>query len=215
MPSSHIFQINQILDLMIRTAPKSILDIGVGCGKFGFLAREYLENTDHNKKFNFNWKIRIDGIEGWEDYFSPIYEHVYDKVYQDNALKILPQIQDTYDLVLLIDVLEHFEFDEGQKILNECKRIGKNVIVSTPKDVDFEQYGHENPLEQHKSQWNNKNFDMFEEKFFSPNPYSVICYGGDSAQKIKKELFSRDMKLFIREKIPFAKKIHQKITKMK
>jgi hypothetical protein len=213
MPSSQIYQINQILDLMIRTSPRSILDIGIGCGKFGFLAREYLENRDINKKFDLNWKIRIDGIEGWKDYFSPVYDFLYDKVYQNNAQTMLPQIQDSYDLVLLIDVLEHFEFEEGLKILNECKRIGKNVIISTPKDVDFNQHGHGNPLEQHKSQWKNKDFNMFEEKIFSPNPYSIICYSGDSAQRIKKELRENNIKLSIREKIPFAKKIHQKITK--
>jgi len=117
MPSSHTDQINEIMKLVILTSPKSILDVGVGFGKYGVLSREYLENRDVNKQYSFDWKIRIDGIEGWKDYFSSLYEFAYDHVYNDNALKILEKLELRYDLVLLIDVLEHFEFQNGLKIL--------------------------------------------------------------------------------------------------
>ena len=43
MPSSHYFQLNEIVDLIALTNPVKVLDIGVGFGKYGFLAREYLE----------------------------------------------------------------------------------------------------------------------------------------------------------------------------
>ncbi|MBA7570185.1 hypothetical protein ES708_11933 [subsurface metagenome] len=33
MPSSHWYQLNEIMELIILTQPKSILDVGVGFGK--------------------------------------------------------------------------------------------------------------------------------------------------------------------------------------
>lgn len=41
MPTSRPHQINKILELIILTAPESLLDIGPGFGKYGFLARGY------------------------------------------------------------------------------------------------------------------------------------------------------------------------------
>lgn len=60
MPTSHFYQLDQLTELIFILNPKSILDIGVGFGKYGFLAREYLNlNRDDNYK---NFKRRIDGI---------------------------------------------------------------------------------------------------------------------------------------------------------
>jgi len=41
-----------------------------------------------------------------------------------------------YDLVLLIDVLEHFDRLQGKELLEQCVRLGRNVLVSTPKRVE-------------------------------------------------------------------------------
>ena len=62
MPSSAPNQINQIVQLMMIVKPQSLLDIGIGFGKFGFLAREYLELWDRRNKYD-DWQRRIDGIE--------------------------------------------------------------------------------------------------------------------------------------------------------
>jgi len=45
MPTSHPFQLDDIVQFIIETAPQSILDIGVGFGKYGVFAREYLGPT--------------------------------------------------------------------------------------------------------------------------------------------------------------------------
>ncbi len=70
MPSSHFGQLNEIVELIKLSKPKSVLDIGVGFGKYGVLAREYLELWDEGKKYN-DREIRIDGIEAFEKYITP------------------------------------------------------------------------------------------------------------------------------------------------
>lgn len=187
MPSSHYFQLNEIVDLIFRTNPRKLLDIGIGFGKYGFLAREYLELWDGRDIYN-DWKRQIDGIEAFDSYITPVHQHIYNTIYKGNALHILPEMKEHYDLVLMIDVLEHFTFEEGLKILESCKRISSNILISVPKVVSAQETFSGNPFEEHKCQWKKKDFSVFSEKFFLPNPGSLICYAGSDSGRIGKEV---------------------------
>jgi hypothetical protein len=46
MPTSHPSQLNEILEVVLKTRPRSVIDVGVGFGKYGVLCREYLEFWD-------------------------------------------------------------------------------------------------------------------------------------------------------------------------
>ncbi len=89
---------------------------------------------------------------------------------------------------MLIDVLEHFDYDGGIKLLEECKKIGRNIIISTPKNVAPQKDSFGNPFETHKFQWQKKHFDEFVNKFFIPNEESLICYIGDDAFKVRNDI---------------------------
>ncbi len=133
MASSHQHQLSDILELIIRTNPDTLLDVGIGFGKYGFLAREYLElwgTNDYRK-----WTKRIDGVEAFKEYLTPVHNYIYDNIYIGNALEILPELKSKYDLILLIDVLEHFEYEEGRELIQLCLQKGRNLIISTPKDI--------------------------------------------------------------------------------
>jgi hypothetical protein len=51
MPTSHPYQLNEIIDLAMKVDPKSVLDVGVGFGKYGVLLREYLELWDGRDRY--------------------------------------------------------------------------------------------------------------------------------------------------------------------
>ena len=53
------------------TQPDSILDVGMGFGKYGFLSRKYLELFDGREKLN-DWKRIIDSIEIFGNYVTPL-----------------------------------------------------------------------------------------------------------------------------------------------
>ncbi|MEW5995165.1 MAG: class I SAM-dependent methyltransferase [Candidatus Zixiibacteriota bacterium] len=182
MPSSHFLQLNEIMQLIFLTRPQSLLDIGVGFGKFGVLAREYLELWDGRVKYG-EWTRRIDGIEAFEQYLTPLHDYVYDHVHIGNALDILPTLDIRYDLILLIDVLEHFTYEEGQLLLETCRKKGRNLIVSTPKDIGAQGEAFGNPYETHKFQWQPWHFERFEHYFHIPNPKSYIYFIGEDAYR--------------------------------
>ncbi len=204
MPTSHKYQINDIVELIVLTHPKQILDIGIGFGKYGYLAREYLDigvgGGDEDYDFK---KTQIDGIEVFTKYITPLHEIIYNNIYNKNALEVLPTLQIKYDLILVIDVLEHFSYNDGIKILEECKKRGRNIIISTPKDIGVQDDIFDNPFETHRFQWKKKHFDVFTNKFFIPNEYSIICYAGEDAERIKKILFKTRIKSKMKKYLPF------------
>ena len=183
MPTSDFSQLNDIVKLIVLTNPKTILDIGVGFGKYGFLSREYLELWDGRDKYN-DWKRQIDGIEVFKKYLTPVHDFIYDHVYIGNAVDILPTLETKYDLILLIDILEHFDYKDGMKLLEECTRRGRNIVIATPKDIGSQKDSFGNPFEIHKFQWRRKHFDKFANRFFLPHSISLICYIGDDASRV-------------------------------
>jgi hypothetical protein len=183
MPSSHHLQINEIVDLIILANPEKLLDIGVGFGKFGFLAREYLELWSENSDYH-TWKRQIDGIEAFEPYITPAHRYIYNSIFTGNALEIIPELKDHYDLILMIDVFEHFTFEEGWKLLGECRKKSRNILISVPLDMSEQDDVFGNLFETHKYPWQKKDFRTISDTYFLPNIKSLICLIGEDSLKI-------------------------------
>ena len=113
MPSSHPMIISPILEAVMYTNPSTVLDIGVGMGKFGALLREYTEAS--NLRLHKDWKTKINGIEIFRDYRNPIWR-CYDHVMIGDATQLIDTLPD-YDLILMSEVLEHLPKDVGQLML--------------------------------------------------------------------------------------------------
>ncbi len=152
MPTSWYQAIPAILDSIIAEKPQSILDVGIGFGKFGMLIRDVLEIPfeRYDKKY---WKTRLDGIEVFEDYKNPIHDHIYDNVYYSDVFDVIDRLPD-YDVILLIDVIEHFSKAKGYNLLRLLlKHTNRALIVSTPLYPEPQTAYLGNEYEQHESRW--------------------------------------------------------------
>ena len=150
MPSSRPAIISLICEIILGYQPKSIADLGMGFGKIGVLAREYTDiwNGRYDAKL---WETRIDGVEGFKNYIQPWHNEIYTNIYPCLIEEFKPEI--TYDLILLIDVLEHFEKPTGKKVLDMIIRNSKSAIIATPQHVLEQGAVNGNQLEIHRSQW--------------------------------------------------------------
>ena len=212
MPTSQLNQLPQIIELILFTNPEKMLDIGVGFGKYSFLSREYLELWDDKGELSnwtnrSKWTRRIDGIEVFKGYLTPVHNFIYDNVYIGNVLDILPTIGIVYDLILLIDVLEHLNYEEGLNLLEICRDNGRNILISTPKDIGKRVITVGNPYETHKFQWKKEHFLIFKERCFCPDQYSLICYAGENARRLKKARVNRKIGKYLPFIVKFAKNI--------
>ena len=199
------------MELIIYAQPKSILDIGVGFGKYGFLSREYLELFDGREKL-WDWKIIIDGIEIFQDYITPLHKMVYNQIDIGNVTDILPALEKKYDLILLIDVIEHLNFDEGEKLIEMCQLHAKHVIMSTPKYFVKQPEMFGNPFEAHKSFFKKKHFKKIHNKIFIPNIFSLIVYMGDNAKLLGKILRRKRVKWAIASRLGLLKFFNNDIS---
>lgn len=158
MPTSHPEVISTVMDIVVRTRPKSVLDIGVGFGKNGMLCREYLDVWQGRYPTNEKWQVRIDGIEIFPEYRNPIWEYIYDNIIIGNIMDHL-DILKNYELVLFIDVIEHLSKDDGMAVLDA---ITGSYIVSTPRALyrtDQGAFGNEH--ERHISRWYPSEFNQY------------------------------------------------------
>jgi glycosyltransferase involved in cell wall biosynthesis len=162
MPTSYLEATPVVLALVRAEQPKSILDIGVGFGKYGMLLREMFE-IPFERYEPESWTVRIDGVEGCPDYRNPVHDHVYDSVRYGDIRELIDELPD-YDVILMIDIIEHFEKAEGLKLLDRVMaHARKAVIVSTPLDPAKEQeYYQHYPLEQHWSRWSEVDFVSYD-----------------------------------------------------
>jgi len=165
MPSSRPNTIPIVIHLVRQLKPQSILDVGVGFGKWGHLFREYTDilEAEHNptRYQRENWRVRIDGIEGHADYLTPMHHMLYNQIYVGDAAVVMESL-DRYDLIFLGDIIEHFEKTAGQKLLRDAlARANKAVIVTTPKYETAQEALCGNELERHRSLWSESDFLEF------------------------------------------------------
>ena len=128
MPSSDPETIPRVLKLLRIINPLSIMDVGAGNGRYGFLFRESLD-FDFDRMVKDTWKIQIDGIEICEKYITPVHQFVYNHIFIEDWLSCNI---DHYDLIFIGDVLEHFQEGDWQRALMKAKKHSKTTIVVSP-----------------------------------------------------------------------------------
>lgn len=210
------------MDLIINLNPNSILDIGAGFGKYGVLCREYLELWDGREIYD-KFTRRIDAVEAFEEYITPVHRFVYNNVYVDNVLKIIDNLKLNYDLVLLIDVLEHFDKEKGALLVRKILTGHGGIIISTPKKFINQIDAFGNEYEIHRSQWKQAELSLFGSSLFLKDDVSYICYVGkkEVVDKLKVDIKIRKIgwSLGTRTRkflgaIPFARQAYYLINKV-
>lgn len=146
MPFSQSSQISPIINLIEKEQPSTLLDVGTGFGQYGFLARTNLEHLNlfevdgphSRRREKSEWGIVIDGIEAFPKYITPVHDYAYDSISIGDAIDLLPNMSQSYDMVLAIDILEHFDKNRGLRFIELLQLASRgSVIISTPKSLSI------------------------------------------------------------------------------
>lgn len=162
MPSSFPDALSVVAAWVQTLRPTTVLDVGIGFGKYGLLFREYLDvsrRSERGERYDApSTVVRIDGVEAYEPYVGPLQRAIYDHIYVGDALAVIPSLA-RYDLVFAADVLEHFTRADGERFLEAAAaHAAMGVLIVTPA-LDLEQddvFG--NPFERHQSFWTPDDF---------------------------------------------------------
>lgn len=161
MSTSNWQNISYNIDLVKKLDPKSILDIGVGFGRWGILFREFLEVWGDNN-FKGNWKRIIDGVEIFPEYINSYHDFFYNNIFTEDALEFVKKTERTYDLINCGDVIEHFMKPDAVEFINTCLNKSKYLLINIPIGAKWEQGEvNNNKHEKHLSVWEVSDFKKY------------------------------------------------------
>jgi len=161
MPSSIAGHIPFVISHVQRCDPKSILDVGIGWGKWGALCREYLD-VWQRRIDRAEWQVAIHGIEIHRPYVHQGSIFQYDSIYVGDATAEVPRLRDMglrFDCVLAMDMIEHQKPGAAAKLLRDCILLArKRCIVAIPLGEAWLEGNRKfaeqvSPYEAHRSAW--------------------------------------------------------------
>lgn len=150
MPTSYAQTISPLMEIVLQLRPASVLDVGMGSGKYGVLCREYCDQWLHGK---LERRTRIDGIEGHPAYVGDLHRAVYDRILLGDARELIPALEHQYDLVLMIDMFEHLTPEDGRAMLAAPALEAASVLVSVPAGRLEQGAVYGNEFERHRAHY--------------------------------------------------------------
>jgi len=180
MPSSRPYAIPYVVSLITRLQPATILDVGVGFGKWGYLFREFTDvlqsESDPARYAKDNWRTRIEGIEAYEPYIHDAHRYIYDRIHIGDALEILPTLE-RYDVIFLGDIVEHFPMEAGRRLLKEATaHFNQCLMVTTPRYETHQSVLCGNELEQHHASWTPRDFRSIAPcRVYTPGRHTLLA----------------------------------------
>jgi len=148
---------------------KTILDCACGYGLWGF-----------NIRIKFQGTPQLVGFDIFKPYVDKLKKlKIYDQVFHADILNI-PFPDDSFDVVLAAEVIEHLTKNDGYQMMQEVERVAKDlIIITTPEGWQKQGSYDKNKYQMHVSGW--------EAKEFENEGYNVIIYD--------KQEFTRLLKL--------------------
>lgn len=154
--------IPDILRVVARLNPPSVLDVGAGLGKYGLLIREqYLSDKAAGGQLVPQDDLFLEACEMTPFFLQrPELSAIYDVVHGRDFREFPASALRPDELVLMIDVVEHYEKEE---VLKWLRTISERVLVSTPKEtVMYQEHFYGDP-HHHCSQWSPADVAEFSE----------------------------------------------------
>jgi hypothetical protein len=163
MPSGPLIATRLIVNTVLELRATRVLDLGMGTGKYGFLLREQSDFAQ-GRLSRDDWRLTIDGVEGYEAYVGDHQRSVYDQIVIADVRDFLrDRAGDPYDVALALDIVEHFPPDAAADFVSDALDAATYVIVSTPKGF-YPQIDEPNELERHHSWWPRKGLRSLAER---------------------------------------------------
>lgn len=167
------------LDEVNKLAPSSVLEIGVGMGMFKQMCKGLNINVE---------TVDIDAALN-PDYIASVTD--------------LPFSDNTYDVTVAFQVLEHLPYEQFPKALRELKRITKrNIIISLPDSRALWRYSFYIPKFGEKSIYIRKPSIRDSEHKFDGQHYWEISKKGYHLSRIIKDFEKIDLRLIKTYRVP-------------
>ncbi len=145
----------------MKINPDRLLDVGVGFGRWGIITREFCD-VWNGRMARDKWNVRVEGVEGFAPSIDDYHQYFYNKIHLGDFLKLMPELEEKWNVVVFDDVLEHFEKEDAVRILNWALDHSDYVLVNIPLGSSREQeFVYENSYEKLLSVWEPEDFQNY------------------------------------------------------
>jgi phospholipid N-methyltransferase len=167
MPYSDTRFDKKVTAIIKKLKPTTVLDVGPGTGKHARLVHDAgvdarVEAVEIDKKYVREFKLK----------------ELYDVVHVTSIQKFAEkQYDNSYDLVIFGDVIEHLKKSEGVDLLNFFVYRTKHIIVQWPHGYvqnTYEGHVHEN----HISVWGKSDFSDFDFDWYQDDFVRLVVIKG-------------------------------------
>ena len=148
LPTSNFRDITSLMNIIVKLSPKKVLDIGAGSGKYGVLCKEYLGEIHP--------ELELHAVEGYKEFVNPAY-YVYSKTIIGDIRKV--SIEDDYDLIMFIHILEHMSKEEGRELIKKLMERCNYLMVAVPRYFSFQHDDDDKGYQNHIHDWNTADFN--------------------------------------------------------
>lgn len=129
MPTSLSVHTSDVCWLIHTAAPASVLDVGCGFGRWGFMVREELE-VRARRYARESWRVRLEGIEPYGPYITDLHRWLYTEIYQVTLQAWLAAHPSSRcDMIIAGDVLEHLDAAEGRAAAVRLRGLADRLFV--------------------------------------------------------------------------------------
>jgi len=173
MPWSVIENVPPIANEIQWLNPKRMIDLGVGLGLYGVIARQLLDGI-YGRFSPAEWTAEIVGVEAFEAYRNPCWAS-YSCV---NIGNFTEEMFVNWDLVLMGDSLEHLEPEHGERFLEQLITHNKHVILSVPNGPCAQGAAHGNEYEIHRATFHPDSFNRYGAKVLYAGFCIVVSISG-------------------------------------
>ena len=145
-------------------------------GLWGFLIRHYFDSDNFGRHFSNKdtWRIKITGMEVYENYHTPVHDYCYDDILWGDATTTIDYIphQDCspkFDTVIFSCTIEHMEKEVAYQFIQRLKKYmhhGGSLIIATYNGFAPKGEYDGNNGDAHKSGWLLNDFDRILEMGF-------------------------------------------------
>lgn len=161
-----------ILKVIEEKNPKKILDVGAGMGKYGLLIREqYLSKKAETGEIEPIDDIIIDAVEDTKYFLTNRLKTIYNRVFEEDIFNLKV---DNYDLILMVDTIEHWEREKTMDLLKALLEKAP-ILISTPKRIGMYKQCFYGDKRHHITQYKESDFNEFKIEITN-NPLSHIIY---------------------------------------
>jgi hypothetical protein len=149
MPVSNPDHLPALIHLISGLQPARLLDVGIGMGSLGLLARQSLDIC-YGRIDRPTWQSTIEGVEIFERYRNPTWDYAYSRVHVGDVRQLLGSLP-RYDVVVCCDVLEHFEPADSRALIARLLAHSGCLIATSPNQFIPQDAWGGNEAERHLS----------------------------------------------------------------